>query len=468
MMRVWWMASLSLLAGCPNGPGGFQWERGCIEVDGKGGWLYLEDALTQAEDGSTISLCGDAIVTTITVDRDITIEGPLDPRGLISQWRGVDNEAAATVVAGGSLTVRNVAVFTSRNGFTVEEGGDLLLERVLVQVDQPGSYGIENLGGDVTVDTSAIVDAYWGGIQSNGGTVTVRDSDIVNSLRWGVRLEDGATADITDSLIGGTFISDESGENNDGWGVYVGDGSVATLTNVDLESNVLGGAYVNLGTLDVVGGTWTGNFIGGWFDGGTATLTGVEVIDPLQYGVVSLASTVTLDDVVFDADPASSPFEDPTTGNLDGGYAIIQFDGEITWTGGAAREFNGGGYYGGGNASAQLPVVLTDVSFEDNAGLGIQVELGDVTATDVKVTGTGNPENCLLDGRTYCGWGFAAFSSDVTWNGGSIRDNAEVGFLMSDGPAEVAGLELRDNGAFGIWATSAVVNVTSSEVTGDG
>ena len=469
MRRIVALTSLLALTACPGNGNGTDLPEGCITVNGSRGFQFLADAMTVTEPGDTVQLCGE-ITDTLVIDRPITFESPFNMDGAFtSLWTPPDNEPAIRIVEGGEVTMDGIYIETTRNGITVEEGGILDVSRTYIEVDNPGSYGIEIVNGEVTADTLIINQAFWGAIQNTGGTLTLRNSDLVNSFRWGVRLDNGATATIEDTLIGGTRISDETGENNDGWAVYVCDTCSVTMRDVDLESNILGGLYVNLGIADVEGGTWTGNFMGGWIDGGTATITDVDIIDPLQYGIVGLSGNVTLNDVRMDADPESSPFEDVTTSNLEGGYGLLAIDGEVTWIGGGATEFNGGGIFALGNQAAQLPLVLQELSIADNSAVGIQTSLADLEATDVKITGTVSvPDICQANFTYSCDWGLAAFQSDVDWVGGSIRDNDAMGAVIGDGPSDFTGIELANNGLYGIWSIQGVVNLADADVHGIG
>ncbi|MFT6142657.1 MAG: hypothetical protein ACJAZO_000020 [Myxococcota bacterium] len=469
MRSVIAIVALTALAGCPGRGNGTDLPEGCIMVNGSSGFEFLADALTTVEDGDDVQLCGE-ITDTIIIDRPLTLSSPFNMEGqFTSLWTPPDNEPAIRVVEGGQVTLDGIYIDTTRNGITVEEGGVLDIQRSFIQVQNPGSYGIEIIGGTVTADNLVINEAFWGAIQNTGGELTLTNSDLINSSRWGVRLDNGASATISDTLIGGTRISDETGANNDGWAVFVCDSCSVVMNDVDLQSNVLGGLYVELGIAEVNGGEWLGNFTSAWIDGGTATITDVDIVDPIRYGVVSLSGNVTLNDVRMDADPEASPFEDPTTNNLEGGYGLLAIDGEVTWIGGGAKEFNGGGIFAQGNQAAQLPLVLQDVSIAANATMGIMTTMTDLEATNVKITGTRSfPEICQANGTFSCDWALGGFQSDIDWVGGSIRDNEAMGAIISDGPSDFTGLELANNALFGIWALQGVVNLIGADIHGSG
>lgn len=464
------LLALMALAGCPGGGNGGLPE-GCITVNGSGGWAFLGDALTQTEPGDTVQLCGE-INETVVIDHPLTFQGSFNAQGQFTNlWNAPDNEPALHILDGGAVTMDGVYIETTRNGITVEEGGTLDISRSFIQLDNPSSYGIEIVGGTVNADNIVINEAFWGAIQNTGGTLTLTNSDLVNAYRWGVRLDDGATADIRDTLIGGTRIRDETGEFNDGWAVFVCDDCSATLTDVDMQSNVLGGLYVELGTAEVSGGEWLGNFIDIWNDGGTVTASDLDLLDSIQYGLVAQAGTTTFTDVRMDGDPENGRFENPLTGSLEGTWGALVFDGEMTWTGGTIREQNGGGIFAQGNQAAQLPLVLNDLSIADNATAGVQVSLTDLEATNVKITGTRSYPDICYDDVNFaynCDWGLAAFQSDIDWIGGSLRDNELLGAVISDGPSDFTGLELANNELWGIWSLNAVVNLIGADVHGRG
>ena len=67
-----------LLVGCACNPD--RPERGCIQVDGRGHYRDVADAIALAEPGATLELCQVAIVESVTVDKSVTIVG-LGPAG---------------------------------------------------------------------------------------------------------------------------------------------------------------------------------------------------------------------------------------------------------------------------------------------------------------------------------------------------------------------------------------------------
>ena len=58
--------------------------------------------------------------------------------------------------------------------------------------------------------------------------------------------------------------------------------------------------------------------------------------------------------------------------------------------------------------------------------------------------------------------------SNTTWNAGSVHDNVEQGLKETAGTFTGDGLEVRDNGASGVYVTGGTMNVTNGLVQGNG
>src|SRR5262245_50009378 len=218
----------------------------------------LRGEIAAAAPGDTIdfatSLSGTInLGSDLTIDRDLTIQGRLDPAGsplvaLASYWRedGIDLAVNAGVTAAVSgLT------FTGATGAAVRNSGTLTLSRVAVTGNSVGSLP-PGLG------------LTYNGTVSNEGTLVVRDSQIVGN--WlntgGNRIAGGGGIY---SAGGALTVADTTVTGNEVWnsyssggGIYL-DGGAATITNSTISGNRAGanggGVYSESATLTMTGCT---------------------------------------------------------------------------------------------------------------------------------------------------------------------------------------------------------------------
>jgi hypothetical protein len=445
---------------------GSDYEPGCITVDGEGGYRYLVDALEVADAGSEIELCRADIEETVVVSEDVTITG----RGSgNTHWFAPTNEPAMVVMGGATVTVTDLQIVSTRNGITIEEGGGLVVENVAIL--GAGSYGIEAILATVTATGLVVEDALWGGIRMDGGTLDLEDSRIDDCTGWGILLEAGAQATLIGNTLRETTLSDESASEWDGWAVGVKGGSTVDITGGHLDGNVLGAVYSEgLSTVSLEGVEAEGNYFGLWMENSTLDVANTLVDVPEQYAILAIAgSAVTLTNVQLTADPEFSPYEDDTT-YLNGGYGLLlQAADSLTITDSLISGFNGGGFYVVGSVTENVPVTLANTVVTDNGGQGGIFQWADLTFTDVTFSDTRNHDELCVESYTWsCNWALAAFQADVTWTGGTISGNGDMGLVMQQGSATLEDLALSDNETYGLWLLESALDLQSSGFSGWG
>ncbi|MBW1877030.1 MAG: right-handed parallel beta-helix repeat-containing protein [Deltaproteobacteria bacterium] len=442
------------------------YEPGCITVDGEGRYRYLADALEVADAGSVIRLCSADVEESVVVSKDVTITGAGSDS---THWFAPTNEPAMVVMGGVSVTVTNLQIISTRNGITVEEGGALVVENM--EILGAGSYGIEATRATVTATGLVVEDALWGGIRMDGGTLDLDSSRIDDCVGWGVLLEGGAIGTLSENTLRETFLSDESASEWDGWAVGVKGGSTVDITGGHLDGNVLGAVYAEgLSAVTLDGVDADGNYFGLWMENSTLDVANTSIDMPEQYAILAVAgSTVTLTNVELTANPETSPFEDDTN-YLNGGYGILmQAGASLTIADGLISGFNGGGFYVVGTVTENMPVTLTNTVVTDNGGQGGIFQWADLTFTDVTFSDTRNHDELCLESYTWsCNWALAAFQADVTWTGGALTGNGDMGLVMQQGSATMQDLTVSDNEAYGLWLIDSALNIEGASFSGYG
>src|SRR5262245_30288299 len=239
----------------------------------------LRGEIAAAAPGDTIdfapSLSGTInLGSDLTIDRDLTVQGRLDPAGnplvaLASYWRedGID----LAVNAGVTAEVSGLT-FTGATGAAVLNRGTLTLSRVAVTGNSVGSLA-----------------PGWGlpynGTVSNEGTLVVRDSRIDrNLLRTGGNMtaggggiySAGGALTVSDTTVTGNEVSDLYAA---GGGIYVA-GGTAVITNSTISGNRAaaygGGIFAAAATLTMTGCTISDN--SAWYYGGGIYASGTARI----------------------------------------------------------------------------------------------------------------------------------------------------------------------------------------------
>ena len=211
----------------------------------------LENAITAAKDGDTITLLKDANLNAdITIRQNITIDGQ-DKHKIGAQPQ---KSHAITVASNAALTLENVAlnitngdVETGSYGLNVQYGATLTLDNADVTLaglsnatisSNPNSAGTEP-GKFVLTNGSAITANDIGGNFSNGGTWTIGTGSKVTIdgcashgfSASAIIVENGATVDIKNVAYRGISINDAGGK------LEIQAGGVVNVTNAGTDDS---------------------------------------------------------------------------------------------------------------------------------------------------------------------------------------------------------------------------------------
>ena len=161
--------SLAVLSAC-NGKGGsvdtgeiedtepeYNFEEGCILVDGEGGYRWVTDALTVADPGSTITLCAGEMEESIEVDKTVIIEGPEDEELV---WIGETNKAVITIQGADGVEVRNLTLHSTRNGINIENATNTVVDNVyFTEIQGTGLRAVD-------AEATSVIDCFFGDLSA--------------------------------------------------------------------------------------------------------------------------------------------------------------------------------------------------------------------------------------------------------------------------------------------------------------
>ncbi len=233
-------------------------EEGCITVDGQTpGFANIADALAEAPDGATVSLCDGTWTETVTLDRPVHLKG----RGTGTTFlEGAVNEVAL-IIRGTGVTVEGLAISSTRTAVELEAGAEATLLDVLI--DQPGQVGILSTSAQVALTRVTISNAPYGGADfSVASTATVSDCTFSGNAGYGIHvgssgltltntlIENTASIVTDDGTDGGDAISIETGMDtisldgleavNNARVAILSDTAALSLTNSRVEASTYG------------------------------------------------------------------------------------------------------------------------------------------------------------------------------------------------------------------------------------
>lgn len=440
-------------SGEPDDTGEPQEAVGCITVNGDGAYLHLDDAISAANPGDTVVICDQILRESVTVDKDLTLEGTTLTG---TYWLPPVNEPAVRVLEGASLTVRNLTVSASRTAFEVERA---TLSLRNLDVADAGADAVRGEDAAVALDGVHFGITPTGAVRLTGGSLQMSGSTVDGAKGYGVYLED-VTAVLTDTVIGNTFFTGDGSSIHDGWGIDASGGSLS-LQGVTLENNILGGIHVVGGSLTAENVEIRGSILGVWLETGSAELSKMEVSDYSQYGVVAISSEIhSLDDFVIQTSRTESLDH---TEEHEGSYGIVGVDSSVSASNGLISGNNSAGVYLTPQNSTRSALDLHTVIIEDNARFGVVNFLGTMALTDVTVRRTEDHPSCVADTGYSCNMAVAAWQSDAVIRGGEIEDNGMFGLVALAGSADAEGLVLRRNRDFGAFFQDSAYQLTDVE-----
>ena len=193
------------------------YDEGCTTVDGAGGYLWINDAIAVAEEGSEIHLCASdsGHEEAVVVDKAVTLIGPgAENYTLIAPT----NEAGLLITADGA-SVSGISVDSTRSGVEVDAAAGVSLDAI--QVLAAGNWGVKATDAtDLSISNSVLMANGYGGIRVDGGSVSVATTDLSGNTGYGALATGDGELTLSESIIAST-AQDATGDGSDGVGIRV-------------------------------------------------------------------------------------------------------------------------------------------------------------------------------------------------------------------------------------------------------
>lgn len=477
------LAGLALSTACNGGSGGTDtetgtesqtYEPGCIEVsDQDFAYAHFNDALLNANEGDTITLCDDLsqeliITSTVTIDAaGFTLRPPV-------------NTSALTVGDGGDVTLINVAVESTRSAFVVEEGGSLIVrDAALLEVP---NYGVDvQSGATAVLERVEMSSPLWGGARVNGGTLTMRDSTIDRPGAYGVYVERDGTATVENTEIIGVTRRETEPANLfdiDGVGVWLESGSSATLVgNRIVDPEIVGVNADDSASITLDGNEIRGGFAGITIRNTTLNVTDSEILDYFAYGLLCLnCRDAELHSTKIETSPETSRVTSVNSAGdqIDGSIGVFGLESSIKLTGTeeSPSTMVGNNYAGalmsptGGGTRADLEV--QDTIIDNNAAFGIGVFSGELTMERSQVLRTrSDDDTCVTSTGNACNMAIALFGSNATLIDSTVAESADWGLTVVNGVVDVRGSTFAANNFVSVFAQQSSFIAEDSLWTGN-
>ncbi|MDR0771311.1 MAG: hypothetical protein LBE75_09010 [Burkholderiales bacterium] len=458
--------------------------------DAGAGSLRAAIAAANAAGGDTIEFILPAnstiaLTATLTVDKDLTIDGSGSSGLAIS---GGNQVGVFGISMGVEAVFSNLAI---KSGLASFGGGihSMATKLTLINCTVSGNYATHNGGGivndgnlvliDSTVSGNSTGGGHGGGIANGMGSLTLTNSTVSGNIaNSGGGISSVGTVTLTDSTVTGNTVSSNAGGGGHGGGISSGMGSL-TLTNSTVSGNTAsgnGGGIVSDTTVVLTGSTISGN-TGGGVGGGVAVRGSLTVTDSTvsgntaSYGggIDNLQGTTTLTNSVVTNNTGnvhgggisngigtlvltnSTVSGNTTSGN---GGGIISDD-TLTLTGCAVfgnQADLGGGIANGGALTLTNSTVSGNQAITSGGGIHNNPSTPQISATLTNVTLVGNIGGgfynaaALADARLSNTIVQACGGNPVTDNGGNLDGSAGCGFTAADSNATFNLGSLADNG----------------------
>ena len=255
------------------------YDEGCILVNGvEPGYASLADAVFVAQDGDSISLCGDTFEGSVTIDKSVSILG-LDAEQTVVV--GSVNEMAVTVTAP-DVSISQLSVQSSRNGIVADGVTGLVIEDVTIAAS--GQYGLSLKNTAATIDGCYLTQNPFGAIDAQGSDLSIISTQIIDNQGYGIRLVE-TSADIRDTQISNVAPSAED-DDYDGSCVYVEDApDTVTMDALVLDTCQLVAFYGIYSDLDIRNSSVTASNYGvvGIGGGGSGSVVADSIFEEIPY-----------------------------------------------------------------------------------------------------------------------------------------------------------------------------------------
>lgn len=443
------------------------YDEGCITVDGAGGYAHLADAITVAEEGSTIALCEGTFAEPTEVTKGVSIIGA--GPGTILEGDGTN--AALTVVAA-NVTISGATVQGSYTGLAVT-GADATISDIAFEAT--GGWGVTAEGATGLTISGCSFNETAGGVDVNGGSVTLTGNTFTLPTGFAIEIEGGGSAVIDDNQVDGV-IADKN-NYKDGYGVYVTDGSSATMSGNTIAGAGSIAVKVKDGTVDAEGEVWSESPFGLYVDGGSATVAGSTLEEQSVVGVFALGDSFSVTNTTVTTTSAAScelAYADwgPAGGDYSCGGVLLAADVSAEVADVSVSGFNNFGVFLLPYTAAETTATLSNVTVDDVGRIGMYFSGVNGTADGLTVTNLREPElaqPCTPDGYTY----YIDYSASVVVASGELAvtnstfaDNAGWGISAATARVSVADSTFTNNVCSGILNVQSALEVSGSTFTG--
>lgn len=423
------------------------YDEGCITVDGDGGYAHLVDAITVADEGSTIALCEGTFAEPTEVTKGVIITGA--GAGTILQGDGTN---PALNVTASNVTVSDMTIQGSYTGLGIS-GADVTVSNVTFEAT--GGWGIAaNAAAGLTVSGCTFDQNVGGGIDVEGGEALITGNTFTLPTGFAIQLGSAAVGTISSNQIDGVIA--EKNNYKDGYGVYVLGGAFATL-----DGNTIAGATsisvkVKDGMLDASNELWSESAFGLYVDGGSADLDSSTLDGQTVAGVFAVGPAMSVTNTTITTEPAEScevlySGWGPLAANGDYGCGGILLQTDVADIEDVSVSgFNNYGVFVLPYMAEVVPVTLTNVAIDDVGRIGIFLSGVTATAAGISVTNLREPEL-----ETPCTAGESSYSPYYS-----------PSLLVDEGELNLTGATFTDNQGWGVSAYGS--RVAMADVTFSG
>lgn len=470
--------ALALLAACDGGKDGSNdtgdtsdtgpvedtYADGCITVDGAGGYALIADALTVADEGSTIQLCAGTYNEAIAVTKAVTLIGA---EGVIVEAPA--NEVPLTVTAG--ATVSNLVLRSTRAGVRIEDAAAPTLENITVET--AASWGVSiATSTDVTLRGITLVEPEGGGMEVRGSSVDLEGGSLAMPVGFAFDLKNSDVR-IADTVVDGVVMLTD--DVTDGIGVML-DGGSLVLEGVEFL-NVPGiGVQGDGSSITARATTFTApGYLAIFAFGTDLDAEDLTITDPLLQGIYVEGSAARLVRTSITTTPEAScdlAYADwGTNGNPWCGGLLVASD-TIDMEDVSISGFNNYGALLQPSNEALAALNWTGGTVSNVGRWGTRILNATGSIDGVTVTGTREPE---LDDP--CNVGdiilvssamLTAGSADLALTELDLSDNAGFGIMAVQGTHAVSGSTFARNQCSGIFEFQGATTVDASTFEANG
>lgn len=426
------------------------YEDGCITVDGEGGYKYIQDAVTVADEGSVILLCNGSYEEAVTVDKGVEIVGESREGVTIV----APANSAAFTITGTGASVHTLTIQTSKDGIIFE--GSTNSSASDLSINDAPNYAVSFVNATASsLEDCSIYNSLYTGVKISGGSATVARCSFTQSTSTAINVQGGAAATLTDNSFDGVLATTDE----DGYAVTVAD-STADLSGNTVLAAGSGGVYATDSDITSTGDSYTNGSIGVYVYDGDFSGSGLTVTENVVLGLflvgegaVSLSdSVVSVTDGSLCNNPYSAIWED---GSLACG-GVVAAAGTINLSNVEVSGYNSYGMYivTYDGTSTQT---LSGVNVHDTGRIGIAITPGEGTTTISGSTVQGVREPELVEP---CG-------EEPSLTGQYSLNNTPALYLLG-GTFTLTDNQLLNNAGWGVASSGATVTMTGTLFDGFG